>query len=222
MYTFPQTRVKTKSNTICPTPIVFFKIFMLLGIAILLSACGRSEPTSFYILESKVASPTFEYSAKAKRKMPKVVLQEVSIPAYLDRIALVNRQNNGVKVEISEFNSWSEDLDGGISRTLSAVLLDSLLKQNILLVPVSSDNDRANKLFIFIQRFDGQIGGQAVLDVRWLLQNSNSEALAGGAFSEKAPAGTSYANMAAAQSALLVKFGEHINGTIARAVRGKF
>ncbi len=197
------------------------KICIVISSLFFMTACGRSEPTSFYLLESKTLSPTHSYLAKNKRKMPKIVLQEVVIPAYLERAAIVNRQSDGVRVDISEFNSWAEDLDDGISRTLSAVLLDELLKQNILLVPVNSDNDNASKLFVFLQRFDGQIGGQVVIDARWVLQNSNSEALASGSFSEKSAAGANFGSMVVAQSALLEKFAKHMPESIVRAIRGR-
>ncbi len=221
MSTLPTSQCKGHNKGLRQSIHLYCKICVLIISLFLLTACGRSEPTSFYLLESKTLSPTHSYSAKNKRKMPKIVLQEVSIPAYLERSAIISRKGNGVLVDISEFNSWAEDLDNGVSRILSAVLLDELLKKNILLVPVNSENDNARKLFVFLQRFDGQIGGQVTIDARWVLQNSNSEALASGSFSEKSAAGANFASLVLAQSALLEKFAKHIQEPIVRAVRGR-
>ncbi len=218
-----QSKCKAKELAITAQPntslMLFAKITFTLACLCLLSACGRSEPTSFFLLESKTASPTFEYSEKSKRKMPKIILEQVAIPAYLDRTSLINRENAGVKVEISEFNSWAESLDGGIQRILGDVLLGTLLKEDVLLIPINNDVANARKLFVFIQRFDGQLNGHVALDARWTLHNTANEAVASGAFAQTAPAGATFASMVAAQSSLLVQFAEHISKPIAKAAR---
>ncbi len=184
-----------------------------------LVACADPKPTTFYLLESNTLSPMEELNAANTKKMPKILLQEIKIPGYLDRDALINRPSSGVKVEIASFDSWAEELESGIQRVLSDVLVGKLLKRNVALISIDDDGANARKLYVFIQRFDGQIGGSATIDARWTLHNSSQVAIANGAFVDTIPAGTTYNSMAAAQSALLVKFAEQISDPIARAVR---
>ncbi len=194
------------------------KLCVLLATTLLV-ACADPKPTTFYLLESNTLSPMEELNAVNTKKMPKILLQEINIPGYLDRDALINRPSSGVRVEIANFNSWAEELEGGIQRVLSDVLVGKLLKRDVALLSIDDDGANARKLYIFIQRFDGQLGGSATIDARWTLHNSLQVAIASGAFVDTTPAGPTYQSMVAAQSALLVKFAEHISGPIARAAK---
>ncbi len=202
----------------------FKKMGSLLGLMLclsLLTACGGSPPTSFYMLESKSHSPVEELASINKKKMPKIILQEVQVPAYLDRTNITTRQSNGVTVEISDFNSWSEDLTDGIQRVLSDVLMPSLLKENVLLLSIDDDDADARKAFVFIQRFDGALQGQVTLDARWTVHSYDNRELVSGAFVESLPAGLDYTSMVQAQSALIVKLAQSMTAPIGKALHGK-
>ncbi len=186
---------------------------------VMLTACAEPKPTTFYVLDSNTRSPMEELQATNTKRMPKVLLQEIKIPDYLDRDALVNRPSHGVKVEIASFNSWAEGLEGGIQRVLSDVLMNTLLERRVALLSIDNDSAKAKKLYVFIQRFDGQLGGSATIDARWTLHNHALEAVASGAFVDSMPAGPTYDSMVAAQSKLLVKFAEYISDPIASAAR---
>ncbi len=187
----------------------------------LLSACGGSPPTTFYMLESNILSPVQELAESNTKKMPKVVLQEVVIPAYLDRTSIITRQANAVTVQISEFDSWSEDLADGIDRVLSDTLMPALLKENVMLLSIDDDDADARKIFIFVHRFEGALQGQVILDARWTVHSYDNRELVSGAFVESLPAGDTYASMVKAQSALLVQLGQSMTAPMAKALHKK-
>ncbi len=198
----------------------------LIGISLLLSlslltACGGSPPTSFYMLSSNTLSPMGELSEAEKKKMPKVILQEVSMAAYLDRSSIVTRNGDSVRIEISEFDSWSEDLADGAQRVLSDVLMTSLLKEKVLLLSIDDDDADARKVFVFIRRLDGALQGQVTIDARWTVHTYDNRELVSGTFVETAPAGPSYETMVQAQSALVVKLAQSMTAPIGKALRKK-
>ncbi len=187
----------------------------------LLTACGENIPTSYYVLNSNTHSPAEELKNTNTKRMPKILLQEVSIPSYLDRDAMVNRSASEVEVDIADYDSWAEGLDVGIQRVLGDVLMGSLLEHKVALLSMDSDGANARKLYVFIRRFDGQLNGSVYLDARWTLHNSEQKAIASGAFVDSANAGSTHASMVMAQSALLVNFAKEITVPVARAARKK-
>ncbi len=184
----------------------------------LLQACS-SEPTSFYLLDSNTLSPAKALAEADKDKMPKVILQEVKIPAYLDRDSITTRHANGVTLNIAEFNSWGEDITEGAKRVLSDVLMTSLLEKEVLLISLDDDEADARKIFVFLHRFDGSIGGKITIDARWTVHTYDNRELVSGAFVDTMGAGADYASFVKAQSALLVKLAESMSEPIASALR---
>ncbi len=187
----------------------------------LLTACGGSPPTTFYILESNVASPAKALADAQTKKMPKVILQEVTTPSYLDRSNITTRHADGVRLDIADFHSWSEDLSDGAHRVLSDVLMTSLLKEDVMLLSLDDDASDARKIFVFIRRLDGTLQGQVTLDARWTMHTYDNRELVSGVFVESMPAGLTYTSLVQAQSALMVKLAEHISGPIGQALHRK-
>ncbi len=193
---------------------------LLLSMA-LLTACGGSPPTSFYILESNVNSPDKALAEAKTKKMPKVVLQEVTTPSYLDRSNITTRHADGVRLDIADFHSWSEDLSDGVHRVLSDVLMTTLLEEKVVLLSLDDDEADARKIFVFIRRLDGALQGHVTLDARWTVHTYDNRELVSGVFVESMPAGPTYTDLVKAQSALVVKLAEHISGPIGQALHRK-
>ena len=95
-------------------------LLTLLALAGLLSiggcSLGRSPRPDFYMLSSPVENVVL--SGKEKISGPRVAIGPVSIPGYLDRPQLFLRDGNDVKVELAEFNHWSEPFGEGVTRVL--------------------------------------------------------------------------------------------------------
>ena len=92
-------------------------LLALLALAGLLTAggcsLGRSPRPDFYMLSSPVENVV--QSGKEKISGPRVAIGPVSIPGYLDRPQLFLRDGNDVKVELAEFNHWSEPFGEGVT-----------------------------------------------------------------------------------------------------------
>ena len=93
-------------------------LLALLALAGLLSAAGcslgRSPRPDFYMLSSPAENNVL--SGKEKISGPRVAIGPVAIPGYLDRPQLFLRDGNDVKVELAEFNHWSEPFGEGVDR----------------------------------------------------------------------------------------------------------
>ena len=98
-------------------------LLALLALAGLLTAggcsLGRSPRPDFYMLSSPVENVV--QSGKEKISGPRVAIGPVSIPGYLDRPQLFLRDGNDVKVELAEFNHWSEPFGEGVTRVLCGI-----------------------------------------------------------------------------------------------------
>ena len=192
---------------------------------VLLLFCGlnagcasRSPATNYYILDSGESTPSLRESKPDKR--PRVQLRRVDIPGYLDRNAIVTRDAGGVRLTLAEFHAWAESLGGGAQRVLSEVLTPLLLERGVLLQAMDDDVRGPLQLFVQVQRFDGILGGEAVLDARWTLRNEDDKSIARGGFVDREPAGNSYDSLVLAQSQLLRRLGQALAEPVARGCSG--
>ena len=191
------------------------KIFVL-PLLFVLCSCA-SEPTSYYMLASNTLSPQVEFTNLDKKKMPKILLQEVRIPDYLDRNSITLRDVDGVRLIITDFHAWGEDLESGVERVLRSELLSSLLKEKVLLLPLDDDKSDAMKLFVFLNRFDGRLQDKVIIDACWTLRSYDNREVASGSFVDEVLVGADIASVVVAQSELIVKLAEHITVPIAKA-----
>ena len=106
-----------------------------------LSACvGTSQPARFYSLQTE------NLSGHTYSRQLSIGIEEFSIPSYLDKPQMVVRGDNGVELQPSELNRWSEPLSVMLPRILADDL--SLLFPNALVKP---RNFRPGKFFLYRQ-----------------------------------------------------------------------
>ncbi len=200
-------------------------IWCVLLCALFITACGgRSPVTTFYVLDSGESTPVLELDqsdGKERKSMPKMQIRRVDIPHYLDRDALVSRERDGVRLLLAEFDSWGESLGNGTRRVMAEVLTPLLIQEGVLLQPLDDDSLGPWQIYVQIQRLDGPLQGDVVLDARWTVRSRYDEVLVSGAFVDKAPAGLTYTTMVQAQSALLKKMAESMAVPMAQAVKKK-
>ena len=184
-------------------------LLALLALAGLLTAggcsLGRSPRPDFYMLSSPVENVV--QSGKEKISGPRVAIGPVSIPGYLDRPQLFLRDGNDVKVELAEFNHWSEPFGEGVTRVLCDAVSASLTPRKGLASPMRSQQPFQWRIAVDIARFDGAPNGSVILDAGWSLVNESGEELKSGRFVQHAPAGPDIPSLVQAQSALLAQFG---------------
>jgi len=154
------------------------RVVLTTGLALLgVAGCSiKSEtaPSRFYMLRPLPADAA-GLEARSAEAGPALALGPVNVPAYLDRPQIVTRAP-GTEVKLSEFERWAEPLEDNVA----AVLADNLAK----LVPterVSAYPDRLQldvdlRVAVDVIRFDGVLGGDVVLEVRWSLVSGAEEA----------------------------------------------
>ena len=154
-------------------------LLALLALAGLLTAggcsLGRSPRPDFYMLSSPVENVV--QSGKEKISGPRVAIGPVSIPGYLDRPQLFLRDGNDVKVELAEFNHWSEPFGEGVTRVLCDAVSASLTPRKGLASPMRSQQPFQWRIAVDIARFDGAPNGSVILDAGWSLVNESGEEL---------------------------------------------
>ena len=130
----------------------FFPVVTLCLLACLLTACGKSAPTYYYLLESgekPFAAPSLPATS--------LRIAHVGIPGYLDRQGVVSRREGDPLLNVNNFDIWAEPLDQGIRRVLREVLSPSLLAGDIA-VQTTDDAGWKAALLVDILRLDGAPG----------------------------------------------------------------
>src|SRR5579872_367440 len=142
-------------------------IHTALGLAAaLLGGCTASPPQRYYTLES-LAAPT--QSASDAGAIP-LRVERVTIPAELDRQALVQRIGPG-EVRISELDRWAAPLAEMIRRTLSADLASRLGAEGVADPQEPATRDPRRKLFLDVTDLYADSSCAITLRVSWTLQS---------------------------------------------------
>ena len=193
--------------------------FLLLSTFLVLSGCvGRSAPQVNYF-----SLLTIEQlgDSKAIATYPEVKLgiNPVTIPESLKRSQIATRQH-GNQFEFSEFNRWA----GVLERDLAAVVGDNL---GVLLgiekvdyFPWMRHFSPNYRVEIDVQRLDGALGGEAVLNARWAIADATGkDFLAGGRDVFRRPLeSSSYDALVKAESLLIAELSKKVAGELDRLI----
>ena len=135
----------------------------LLALLLLTGCAGTSPRVDFYVLSADakaVAGVAGSCSSQA------ISVGPVSWPRYLDQPRIITRAGTN-RLEASEFNRWGGSLEDDFVRTAIENL--SALLQSELVVNYRRSNNfsPAYRVEMVVLRFDGQLGGDVALDVKW-------------------------------------------------------
>lgn len=192
-------------------------LYIFLALTVLLTACARSTPTNYYLLESRL-TPVSADSLPSKS----LRVAAVSVPEYLDREGIVSRVGQSTQLIVAQFHNWGEPLSHGVRRVTREVLTRPMLESGVNVLPARDESTADYVLYLDIQRLDGDFEQKAVLDVRWTLRNKFNDVLARGIFvDEEFVAGKSYDVLTAAESRLVQKMAEHLAQRLPGLTGGK-
>ena len=192
-------------------------LYTFLALTVLLTACGRSTPTNYYLLESRL-TPVSADSLPSKS----LRVAAVNVPEYLDRDGIVSRVGESTQLIVAQFHNWGEPLSHGVRRVTREVLARPMLQSGVNVLPAGDESTADYVLYLDIQRLDGNFDQKAVLDVRWTLRNKFNEVLARGIFvDEEAVPGKGYDVLTAAESRLVQKMAEHLAQRLPGLTGGK-
>lgn len=184
---------------------LIFKLGLAGGLMLALAGCSSPENKYFTLSAADAAAPTGQ--AVSGRT---IAIDDVSIPAYLDRPQIVIEQDPN-RADVREYERWVEPLDGMIRRVLAADLAARLGSGRVLDKPGKD----SGLLSVTIEAF-GQEGDRVVLRGQWVLKGQQKDAPAvPHSFSRDEPLGKAETpDMVAAMSRLVGALGDEIAGSV--------
>ena len=147
--------------------LIRFKI-VVVGLCLMtIGGCGSSAPTRFYLLNSLSGPGTGQLVSDSKDSMA-IGIGPVTLPEYLDRPQIVTRtSDNGI--QLADFDQWAEPLKENVSRILAENLSQMLSTNNVSIFPWKSSDKIDYQVLIEIVNFEGKLGDNALLTVRWAI-----------------------------------------------------
>ncbi len=172
--------------------------------------CATTPPPNFYQLEETAST-----QLSGLERGIAVGVGPVNVAPYLDRPQVVIR-GMGHKLELSEFNRWVEPLTDSIPRVIIVSLSNLLETTRVYRVPRRNETIPLEfRTEIDIARFDGTLGGDALLVARWTLYGRQETALLTKVSIIREPAGgNDFDNLIAAQNRALQRFSREIADAI--------
>ena len=138
----------------------------------------------------------------------------VTIPAYLDRSPIVVR-TGADEVRLSGEHHWAELLRDGVPRTLAENLSAMIPTDAVALFPWRTPWTVQYRVTVDILRFDGALGGPAVLHARWrLLDGAGKELVLQAVHLQDTASEPTYSALVAAESRLLARLSRDIAAEI--------
>ena len=142
-------------------------VAVLLAVLLLAGCAGKSPRVDFYVLSADAKAVTGVAGSCSSQA---ISVGPVSWPRYLDQPRIITRVGTN-RLEASEFNRWGGSLEDDFVRTAIENL--SALLQSELVVNYRRSNNfsPAYRVEMVVLRFDGQLGGDVALDVKWGIIN---------------------------------------------------
>ena len=135
----------------------------MLAVLLLAGCAGKSPRVDFYVLSPDARAVV---GVAGSCSTQAISVGPVSWPRYLDQPRIITRAGTN-RLEASEFNRWGGSLEDDFVRTAIENL--SALLQSELVVNYRRSNNfsPAYRVEMVVLRFDGQLGGDVALDVKW-------------------------------------------------------
>jgi len=178
-------------------------------LAILLAGC--SAKSNFYQL-----SPMSYKGQKNIIKKDKIIaIAPVEVADYLDKPQIVTRLSKQ-KVILNELDRWAGAIDKNIQSVIKHNLTIKMPRYTILSKPLSEPINSKYTLYVYIDKFDGELQGDVVLLGRWsLVYEDENSFVKGKEFDYSLKAGDTLDSIISTESKLL----EKLSSDIAKNIR---
>ena len=135
---------------------------------LLLTACaGKSPPVDFYTLST--AAPSVDTSATGNRCSNAIIaIGPIDWPRYLDQPRIVTRTGPN-RLNFDEFHRWAGSLNDDFERVLMKNLAGLLQSDMLVNNRQSTRFKPAYRVELDIDQFDGHLGGDVILNVKWAI-----------------------------------------------------
>ena len=186
----------------------------LVSLLVILTACGTSPKTEFYVLNADRGLMVNRANAHTG---PAVGVWKVHLPDFMERSEIVTR-NNDHQIILGDFSWWAGNLRENMTRLIVSELSEVLQSRRVVMSPWEAYHKIDYQTIIRVERFDGVLGGEVVLRGVWSLLDTNGQKeLRREAFEFKASAAgspaaadSSYGEMVATMSRLAVQLAEQM------------
>jgi uncharacterized protein len=181
-------------------------VVLLLVFALCLSGCaGKSASSKFYVL-----SP-LPQSALSGAEGTTIGVIPVAMPDYLDRPQIVTRVSEN-EIKFDEFSRWAEPLKESFYSVLVENLSTLLNSEKIIKTSQNLGVPVTLLVGVEVVQFDGTLGGEVVLNVKWgLFAEEGKKLLLTKRSSFREPTGAAtYEALVAAQSKTVAALGREI------------
>jgi uncharacterized lipoprotein YmbA len=146
-------------------------VVALLALAVCLSACaGKSASSKFYVLSPLPQSKQSGVDGTAIGVFP------VAMADYLDRPQIVTRVSEN-EINLDEFSRWAEPLKENFYTVLVDNLSTLLNSERIIKTAQRLSVPQAMQVGVEVLQFDGVLGGDVVLSVKWALFEAEGKKL---------------------------------------------
>lgn len=138
---------------------------------LLLTACGTTPPSRYYVLNGAVPGPSTEQTVGHQTQAAKALnigLAGIALPGYLDQNRLVRRTGSNT-LSVEQFDRWTEPLDEGVQRVLAANLAD-LLDARVHPLPWPRGMTQDYQVITQVAQFDADEQGSVILAGTWSLR----------------------------------------------------
>jgi uncharacterized lipoprotein YmbA len=183
---------------------------ILAGLVLALAACGSQAPRfKYYVLTPLSGS----VAAAPEARAVSVGVGPVRLPGYLDRPQIVTRRGSD-EIDLGDLDRWGEALADGVPRAIAGSIGALLPSARIALFPWAGTVQY--QVMIDVNRFDGALGGEVVLDARWRIVGPDRKDVVDRRFAAREPVGAAtYAAQVAAMSRALEALSREIAGALA-------
>lgn len=136
-------------------------------LAVLLQAgCASQSPRVDFYMLSATAGAAGNAAVADKCSGRAISVGPVSWPRYLDQPRIVTRAGPN-RLETSEFNRWGGSLEDDFVRTVMKNISDQLQSELVVNYRRSGHFAPQYRVEINVLQFDGQLGGDVVLEAKW-------------------------------------------------------
>jgi uncharacterized lipoprotein YmbA len=188
-----------------PTLCVSLLALLLLG--------GCSTKSEFYRLQPTVSAPTGSRTLHPHRVLG---IGEVQVADYLEKPELVTRLAP-THLEVHDEKRWAGSLAGSIQEVLQQDLSALLPRHTVLRYPWDEPVDDRYRLYVTVDRFDGDANGTVTLAGHWSLADREASRVVTGEKFRYVERGTpGPEGVVRTQSSLLERLSRRIAGKIRR------
>lgn len=135
----------------------------LMGVVIILSGCGTSKPTNFYLLND-VHMQVVKKSQPIHQAV--IGIGPVTFAKYLNQPQIVTRSAAN-KLNLDEFNHWGEPLKDNFTRVLTQDVQHILNTHYVVLYPWPLSEKIDYQVLMDVYRFDANSEGKVLCEIRY-------------------------------------------------------